>query len=155
MIFFKPEQRRGDAGFTLLEMIAALALVALAVSLVMPRLSASRQSLRLRTLAVEMASNMKIARTEAMKTNTDTVFVLDTTNRSYSAAGAVPKKQIPREITVSFESQAAESNGPSRAGFRFRPDGTASGGSIKLQTGANTTAISVDWLTGAVTLRGQ
>ena len=155
MIFFNPEQRRGDAGFTLLEMIAALALVALAVSLVMPRLSASRQSLRLRTLAVEMASNMKIARTEAMKTNTDTVFVLDTTNRSYSAAGAVPKKQIPREITVSFESQAAESNGPSRAGFRFRPDGTASGGSIKLQTGANTTAISVDWLTGAVTLRGQ
>ena len=155
MIAVIPNRQTHEAGFTLLEMIAALALVALAVSIVMPRLSASRQSLRLRTVAVEVASNMKIARSEAMKTNTDTVFVVDTTNRSYSAAGAVAQKQIPRDIAISFESQAAESSGPSRAGFRFRPDGTASGGSIKLQTGASTTAISVDWLTGAVTLRGQ
>ncbi len=148
-------RRTGEAGFTLLEMIATLALVALAVSLVMPRLSASRQSMRLRAVAVEMASNMKIARAEALKTNTDAVFVLDTSNRTYAAAGAVASKQIPRDIAVSFESQAAESSSPSRAGFRFRPDGTASGGSIKLQAGPSVAAISVDWLTGAVTLRGQ
>ena len=148
-------RRAGEAGFTLLEMIATLALVALAVSLVMPRLSTSRQSMRLRTLAVEMASNLKIARAEALKTNTDAVFVLDTFNRSYAAAGAVAVKQIPRDIIVSFESLAAESSGPSHAGFRFRPDGTASGGSIKLQAGPSVAVISVDWLTGAVTLRGQ
>ena len=144
-----------EAGFSLLEMIAALAMVALAVSLVMPLLRASRQSLRLRTVAVEMASNLKIARAEAIKTNSDFVFVLDTSNRSYGASGAVASKRIPRDIAVSFEAQAAESDGPSRAGFRFRPDGTASGGAIKLTSGTSAAAISVDWLTGAVTLRGQ
>lgn len=149
------KRRSREAGFSLLEIMAVMALIALASALVMPQLRNSRQSLRLRTVAVEIASNLKMARAEAMKTNIDSVFILDTSKRSYAAAGTVAPKQIPRDIVVSFESQAAESDGPSRAGFRFRPDGTASGGSIKLQAGASVLAISIDWLSGAVTLRGQ
>jgi general secretion pathway protein H len=144
-----------EAGFSLLEIIAVMALLTLAAALVMPQLRNTRQSLRLRTVAVDIASNLKMTRDQAMKTNTDAVFVLDTAKRSYAALGVLAPKAIPKDIAVSFESQAAETDGPSRAGFRFRPDGTASGGAIKLQAGASVSAISIDWLSGAVTLKGQ
>jgi general secretion pathway protein H len=59
---------------------------------------------------------------------------------------------IPRDVALSFTAKAADSAGANRGGFRFRPDGTSSGGVIKLQSGANTAKVSIDWLTGAITL---
>ena len=83
-----------DAGFSLLEMIAAICLIALAVSIVMPRLGGSRQALTLRATAVELASSLKIARAAARSSNADTVLVIDTAKRSYAAHGAVKAKAM-------------------------------------------------------------
>ncbi len=144
--------RYGEAGFTLLEMILAVAIIALAVSIVMPRLGLNRQSMKLRATAVELASNLKITRAAALSRNDDAIFIIDIANRKYAAAGAVKAKQIPRDMALTFEAQAAESARASEGGFRFRPDGSSSGGRIKLKSGAEAAIISVDWLTGAVTL---
>ena len=53
---------------------------------------------------------------------------------------------------MSFKAKVAETAVASHGGFSFRPDGTASGGEIKLQSGSDTAMIAIDWLTGAVTL---
>ena len=147
-----PEARTREAGFTLLEMIAAVTLIALAVSVVMPRIGVSRQTMKLRAAAVELSSSLKITRAAALATNTDAVLVIDTARRNYAASGAVKSKTIPREIGLTFETPVAESADTSHGGFRFRPDGTASGGRISLRSGADAASISIDWLTGAVTL---
>lgn len=146
---------RSNAGFTMLEMIAALALIALAVGIILPRFGASRQAMTLRSTAVELSSGLKNARAASRVTNADVVLLVDTSQRSYSAAGAVKPTKIPRDVALRFEVKAAEAEGTSRGGFRFRPDGTASGGNIVLRSGRDTATISVDWLTGAVTLNGR
>jgi general secretion pathway protein H len=142
-----------EAGFTLLEMIAAIALIALAASIVVPRLGANRQAMKVRATAIELASNLKITRSAALSRNADAVLVIDTAKRKYSASGAVKPKLIPRDVALTFEAQAAESPRTSEGGFRFRPDGSSSGGRIKLKSGTDAAMITVDWLTGAVTLK--
>jgi general secretion pathway protein H len=149
---YLPKYSSSESGFTLLEMIAAIAMIALAVSVVMPRLGLNRQAMKVRATAVELASNLKITRSAALSRNVDAVLVIDTANRNYSATGAVKTMQIPRDMALTFEAQAAESPRASEGGFRFRPDGSSSGGRIKLKSGAEAATISVDWLTGAVTL---
>ena len=89
MTIANTEHSADDAGFTLLEMIAAICMIALAVTLVMPRISASRQAMKLRSTAVQLASNIKITRAAAKTANIDTVFVINTASRTYAAAGAV------------------------------------------------------------------
>ena len=145
-----------DTGFTMLELITVLALVALAAGLVMPRLSATRQNLKVKALAVQLVSSLKMARAAALKSNIDQALVVDVKGRRYWAEGSVPPKALPRDIAVSFEVAAGEATGNGSQGrLRFRPDGTASGGKLKISSGTEAALISVDWLTGNIALRWQ
>jgi general secretion pathway protein H len=155
MMQMEPRLNATQAGFTLLEMIAALALIALAVGIIMPRLGLSRQAMGLRETAVELASNLNLTRTASLTSNVETVLIIDTTSRRYSAPGVVKATAFPRDVAFSFAAKAATSDGNKRGGFRFRPDGTSSGGAITLQSGANTASVSIDWLTGAITLHDR
>ncbi len=145
-------QKDGASGFSLLEMIAALALLALAVGVVVPRLGPQRQSLTLRAVALQIASGMKQARSAALAHNSDTVFMLDVAARRFSVAGIAKPHAIPRDIAVSFETAEAALSSPSNGAFRFRPDGTATTGRIDLSSGQETAHVAVDWLTGAVSI---
>jgi general secretion pathway protein H len=153
MMPMDPRQNTSDAGFTLLEMIAALCLFAIAVGIVMPRLGVSRQAMALRQTAVELASNLKLTRTASLTSNAETVLVIDTAARRYSSPGVVKNTAIPRDVALSFTAKASASAGPAQGGFRFSPDGTASGGVITLQSGTNKAKVTVDWLTGAIALQ--
>ncbi|MEQ1651647.1 MAG: GspH/FimT family pseudopilin [Hyphomicrobium sp.] len=147
------EPKSNDSGFTLLELTVSLALIALAVTVVAPRMTASRASMTLRAAAIDISSSLKTARAQARTSNRDTVFVVDTANRRYTADGAIKPKYIVRPIALTFAANASEVSSPSRGGFRFRPDGTASGGAITLTSGRDSATISVDWLTGAIVLK--
>lgn len=146
------DRAANDDGFSLLELIAMMALVALAVSIVVPRFSGSRQAMTLRATALELVAGLKDARSAARASNSGSVLQIDTATRIYSAAGAVKPKTIPRSVALTFEAKSAVSMGAARAGFQFRPDGTASGGRITLRSGPDTATITVDWLTSAVQL---
>lgn len=144
-----------DQGFTLLEMIAVLAIVALATGLAMPRLSAMRQNLKVKSAAVQLVSGLKLTRAAAMRSNDDHALIVDTLRRRYWADGAVRAQALPRDVSLSFEGQDSGVGAPGTLSFRFRPDGTASGGKIKLGSGRQGAIISVDWLTGNIALRWQ
>ena len=152
MTLFNPQRHATQAGFTLLEMIAALGLIAVAIGIIMPRLGLSRQAMALRETAIELASNLKLTRTASLTSNAETILVIDTGTRRYSAPGVVKSTAIPRDVALSFTAKAVDQAGAKRGGFRFRPDGTSSGGIITLHSGTNTAKVSVDWLTGAITL---
>ena len=148
-------QPHPEQGFTLLEMIAVLAILALATGLVMPRLSAMRQNLQVKSAAVQLVSGLKITRAAAMRSNDDHALIIDTQRRRYWADGAVRSQALPRDVSLAFEGQDSGSSAPGTLSFRFRPDGTASGGKIKLGSGRQGAVISVDWLTGNIALLWQ
>lgn len=155
-IRLKPQIKpQHEQGFTLLEMIAVLGIVALAAGVAMPRLSAMRQNLKVKSAAVQFVSSLKLTRAAAMRSNDDHALIVDTQRRRYWADGAVRPQALPRDVAMAFEGQVGSADGSGIPSFRFRPDGTASGGRIKLGSGKQGAVISVDWLTGNIALRWQ
>jgi general secretion pathway protein H len=147
-----PEQKNSDAGFSIIELIAAVGIIALATSIVAPRLSSSRQAMALRASAIALAASLKDTRAAARTSNQERILVIDTATRQYGSFGATKPKTIPVSIAVSYEAQSEVFPSASRGGFQFRPDGSATGGRISLRSGSQTAIVAVDWLTGAVTI---
>ena len=103
--------RPGDAGFTLLELIAVLAIVALAAMLAFPVAERSRRGPSVRTAAIDLASALKVARAEAVRSNTDSKLVLDLPGRRFGADGYGRPHALPREVTVSYDVPLGEQSG--------------------------------------------
>lgn len=149
------QQLAREAGFTLLEVLAALTILAMTAALVMPRLASSRQDLAVQVAALELVSSLKATRAAAMATSREQALVLDASARKYFAQGTVAPRSIPPAVAVTFQLRAPADAKGNWAVIRFFPDGSASGGDILLRSGNAKAGISVDWLTGRSTLTGQ
>lgn len=136
---------RSEAGVTLIELMVVLAVIAFAAALVLPRVSGSRERLTLEATAVQLSSGLKRARAATLRTNQEHALILDLVERRFWADGAVGAQRLSKAITISAE--PVQDSG--QAVFRFRPDGSASGGRITLESRGKSAVISVDWLTGA------
>jgi len=149
----RPAFRReesSDLGFTLLELLIALALLALALTLVAPSFDRSLGGLGLRTTAYELAGHLRSARAAAQAGNVERVLTIDIASRQYWAEGVVPRRPLPRLHGIELIIPESERLGAAAGRIRFFPDGSASGGRILLIDGRATAAVSVDWLKGDV-----
>ena len=138
-----------DAGYTLLELLAVLAIMSLAAALVVPRVGASSEQLALRSAAIQLAAGLRATRTQAMSSSRETALIVDLGARRYWADGAVKARSLPRGIGVVSGHSPGHVITSERAAVRFQPDGSASGGWIGLRSKTQTADITVDWLTGA------
>ena len=138
-----------DAGYTLLELMVVLAILSLAAALVLPRIGAGGESAALRSAALQLAAGLRATRTEAMSAAQETSLILDVAQRRYWADGAVKARSLPNGIAMVTGHSPGKPIAADRAVVLFRPDGSASGGWIGLQSKTQTAGITVDWLTGA------
>ena len=132
-------RRSGTAGFTLIEMIVVLAILALAAGLVLTHGPMRSQRLELDSAARQVAGALRLARSRAIAQERTVAFALDT--RGYS---------LDRGTPVTWAASV------SPAGNRlvvFTPDGGSSGGLIQLRNGERVVSIGIDWLTGRVVVR--
>ena len=141
-------RHRREAGFTLLELIAVLAIVALAATLAFPLADRSRRGLAVRTAAIDLASALKTARAEAVRSNAERRVVLDLNARQFAADGTTRPHALPREVTVVYDVPVGEQSADGIASIRFRPDGSSSGGTISVAGQRQSASVTVDWLTG-------
>ena len=138
-----------DAGYTLLELMAVLAIMSLAAALVLPRVGVGGEQLALRSAAIQLAAGLRAARTQAMSSSRETALIVDLAARRYWADGAVKARSLPRGIGVATGHSLGHAIATERAAVRFQPDGSASGGWIGLRSKTQAADITVDWLTGA------
>jgi general secretion pathway protein H len=137
-----------DEGNTLIEMLVVLGLIALLLSLALPA-GTQRRSRGLDSEAMKIVAMLKAARMGAISKNVETVFEADLLQRSLSATGAGQRLQLSGDTALSMltASQEVQSG---RGAIRFFPDGSSSGGSVKLVQGRRSTAINIHWLTGRI-----
>jgi general secretion pathway protein H len=143
----------GEFGFTLLELLVVLGLLALGLALVAPSLGQARSGLAVRSTAYELAASLRAVRGAARATNVDHVLTIDLAQRQYWADGVVGPRTLPRGIVVEVAVPESERMARMTGRFRFFPDGSASGGRLVLQDKRSTAVIAVDWLNGDVRLR--
>ncbi len=138
-------------GFTLIELVVALSIVALlagASAVAYPRF---HQSMEYRAAVRGVLGGMSAARTEALKSGSSAVFFVDLANRSYGVGDKVSGR-FPDTVEVRFIVAEREVERGGRGGIRFHADGGATGGSVDLMRppdGAGV-RIRVDWLLGRI-----
>jgi general secretion pathway protein H len=138
----------GQSGFTLLELMVVLGILALTLAIAAPSLSRAREPLLLRSAAYELAGHLRSARAAARTGNIEHALTIDPAQRAYWAQGVVAQRPLPAGVRVLVPD--SERLGTAAGRVRFFPDGSSSGARIVLDDGRRTAAVSVDWLNGDV-----
>ena len=137
----------GARGFTLLELLVTLFLIALALGLVAPAISRSTEVVRARAEVAAFSAALRHAREQAITARERRTVVVDAaTHRLVIRAGddtVALARTLPRRLTV-------EALSPTGLAVRFEPYGTSSGGAFRLTSGGVSYRVSVDALTGRV-----
>jgi general secretion pathway protein H len=140
--------RLGEAGFTLVEALVVLALMALGLSMLEPVLRHRGTSARdLDALMSRVALEARRARTQSMRTNGETALLFDAPSRRFLMRPGQGSLALPSDVTATLTTSRSMADGE-RPAIRFLPNGRSSGGEIHLATPAATARLVVDWLTG-------
>jgi general secretion pathway protein H len=139
-------------GFTLLELLVVLALAGLLLSIVPPVVMNMLPGVELRGASQEMVSALRYSRNQAIVTGKPSRVSIDLDAKTFSVGGREKTSTFPEEVrleVVVAESEVEESESKV-ASIRFFPDGSSTGGLVRLVGGERSFDIGVDWLTGQV-----
>ena len=143
-------QNDPEAGFTLIEVVCVLAIVALLAALVLPAIPRGTSQARLAGYAVEVAALLKGDRNAAIRNRAQVATSLDAERRIVISGATASIVEIPPDVT--FEALLAQRCGDRRVGatIDFFPSGASCGGVIAIARQGVGYQIRVNWLTGGV-----
>jgi general secretion pathway protein H len=147
------ERRTAEAGFTLLELMIALGVLAVAAAVAMPLLHRPAGDAALMATARQIVSFMRVARAAAIRDNADRLLTLDLERRRFWVDGITAPTPIARGIAVDLGTLEKELVSGGQGGMRFHPDGSASGGQVMLTAAGRRVTIELDWMTGHANIR--
>ena len=134
-------------GFTLLETLVVLVILAMALAVVVPAVSRGLGT-SLNDVIRDMHTGLRKTRSEAVNLQHSTLFVLDLDAHAFRAStGSV--HNIPHGFELHARTASREMR-DGQAGIRFYPDGSSSGGRVGISEGGAHVWLEVDWLTGRV-----
>jgi general secretion pathway protein H len=138
-------------GFTLIEVILTLAILGFVLVLVAGYKPPWSSGLSLQGTAAELASGLRLARSEAIASNRSVAFDLDLVGHRYRV-GVGAERRLPANLSIELLTIAGEQRAAGTGDIRFNPDGSSTGGRIALAAGQRHIAVGVDWLTGRVSI---
>jgi general secretion pathway protein H len=141
-------------GFTLLELLVVMVIIAAIVGLVVPRFGAALPGVELRGAARDVASALRFARGRAIATRGDVAVVFDVNARTYRIEGVPGEREraFGDAITVGLLTGRSELRSESVGAISFFPDGSSTGGRVTLRSGERAFEVDVEWLTGRVSI---
>ncbi|HMH53167.1 MAG TPA: GspH/FimT family pseudopilin [Candidatus Acidoferrum sp.] len=140
------------AGFTLLELIVALFVIALSVGIVAPIVGRSADTLRGRADVARFSAMLRHARDQAITTRKVHAFVVDPGGHRATIVAAPNEVRQTRTLSANLRIDA---NPPEALRVSFEPNGVSSGGDFRLTTGQMRYRVSIDQLTGRVRIERQ
>jgi len=142
---------RPDGGFTLIEILVVFLIIGLILSVVSPMLRPN-ESFEMRSAARDLMLNLRKARSEAVIKNLSVAVIIDTKNKQFRLETLDKLYELPASAEILVTTVETEVDGD-RAGVRFFPDGSSTGGKIELTGEKSGYTLAVDWLTGSVQLK--
>lgn len=135
---------RPDAGFTVIEVIAVLAILSIGLAIAVPRIDGMRQDWTLKEAASLIVARLELTRDRAIATSRSQTFAVDPVSRSYWSDTRPEIKHLPAGIAIE-DSPGSE---PLPIAVEFQPDGRATPWSIGIVGSRLRARISIHWLTG-------
>jgi len=139
-----------ESGFTLIEVVCVLAIVALLAALVLPAIPRATSQERLAGYAVEVAALLKGDRNAAIRTHQAVSTTLEPDRRIVRSGATDDVVEIPADVT--FAALLAKQCLDRRTGstIDFFPGGASCGGAIAISRNGVGYQIRVNWLTGGI-----
>lgn len=144
MIVRRRAHRR--AGFTMLEMLVALAILSLVMGASTQLLRPPSPKLRVESAARALCSALRVTHSRAVAMNKEAQVIVDLARKVYSTPIAA-ETSLPFDTAIHMDvAQGQQAN--QTAAILFFPDGTSTGGDISIDIAGNRASINVNWLTG-------
>lgn len=142
---------RTAGGFTLVEMLVVLVIIALMLAMVGTSISRGVSGAEMRTAAHKVAASLRYTRTQAILRKAEQVFLVDTENRTFQAPGR-KLETLPKGMNVELNTARSELTSETVGGIRFYPDGGSTGGNVRLEANGRVYRVNIAWLTGEASL---
>lgn len=141
----------GQRGFTLVEVLVVMVIMALVLGLVATGLSRSISGAEAREAGRKMVGALRYTRTQAILQKSEQVFTVNLESKSYLAPGR-SEVLLPEGMELVLTTAASEQVEDDVGRIRFFPDGGSTGGRIDLQVNGREYIVNVAWLTGEASL---
>ena len=137
-------------GFTLVELIVVLGIIAMITLLAAPHLGNMAPKLELRGVAEEVRGDIRRLRNTALRESRETVVLFDVAAGTWADGSGRELGRLPAEVSLAAEVARQEQRSEDIGGVRFYPDGTSTGGTLTLSRGERRLELAVDWFDGQV-----
>lgn len=142
--------RRGEDGFTLIEIVCVIALIAILAAIVLPSIPRGTSRARLESYAIDAAALLKGDRNAAVRRRTQVVTEVDAMLRSVRSGATGRVVRVPDDVTFDAMLAARCNQRPAGPTIRFFASGMSCGGVIALTRLGVGYQIRVNWLTGGI-----
>lgn len=140
---------KSQTGFSLLEIIVVVGLIALVMSFAAYTLNKQLPGQQLRSSAKELAAELRFTKSQAMITGEAQTFLINANTREWKGAKN-HSGELPDSLEIIATTAKREQPEDGVAAIKFFPDGAATGGRIVLKHDTAKWQVDVKWLTGEV-----
>lgn len=140
------------SGVTLLELLIVLVIMAAVSALVVPMFGSGVSTTELKSAARQLASGLRLARSEAITQRRETFLVIDVAGRRFRVDRNPRDHPLPRDVELKLFTAQKDLIDDKVGSIRFYPDGGSNGGRITVASGERKFEVDVDWLTGRVAI---
>ncbi len=137
---------------TLIEILVVLAIIGLLTALVMPMLGPGVSNSELKSAARQIASGLRLARSEAMATGAERFLTLDLEGRRFMVGSDARAHPLPKDVEMKLFTAQNDLVDDKVGAIRFYPDGGSNGGRVTVASGERKFEVDVDWLTGRIAI---
>lgn len=138
-------------GFTLLELLAVVSILALVAAFVVPSLGGG-STVEIKAAARSLAAGLRQTRNRALNDNRSATLALDVAKREFRLPGEQRARKLPARVDIVLYAARSEQLSEQLGAIRFFSDGSSTGGRITLSADALRYLVNVDWLTGRVSV---
>jgi general secretion pathway protein H len=139
-----------EAGFTLIEVVCALAILSLIAAILLPRAPRETSRARLEAYAIETAALLKADRAAAIRSHDLVATRIDAAGGSILSGASRRTVSIPTDVVFDALLPQRCNDRPAFSTISFFSNGMSCGGTLALTRRGTGYEIRVNWLTGGV-----
>ena len=149
---FTENPLKGNLGFTLLELIIVIFLIALILGISTVFFANALPSGKFNATVRDLASSIRYARSLAQTEGAEQSVIIDIDSRNYGIEGK-PSKPFPPDVGIKVIAPFSEAIVSGSYSFHFNPSGGSDGGEIVLWNAKKTVHVVLDPVVGSTVVR--